>query len=152
MDLRSDTRHITVYEEIDFEADISIISSPGNRLTLEMKGTANSTFLKNRIGFCILHPLQNCAGHECIITHPDGSISTGRFPEEISPHQPFRNIRRMRWKINDSLEARLQFDGDIFETEDQRNWTDASYKTYSTPLDQPYPVEVDERHFIISAG
>ena len=22
--------------------------------------------------------------------------------------------------------------------EDQRNWTDASYKTYSTPLDLPY--------------
>ena len=26
--------------------------------------------------------------------------------------------------------------------EDQRNWTDASFKTYSTPLRIPYPVEV----------
>ena len=26
--------------------------------------------------------------------------------------------------------------------EDQRNWTDASYKTFSTPLRLPYPVEV----------
>ena len=28
--------------------------------------------------------------------------------------------------------------------EDQRNWTDASYKTYSTPLRLPYPVEIQE--------
>ena len=27
--------------------------------------------------------------------------------------------------------------------EDQRNWTDASYKTYGTPLRLPYPVEID---------
>ena len=26
--------------------------------------------------------------------------------------------------------------------EDQRNWTDASYKTYGTPLSEPFPVEV----------
>ncbi|HEX8488557.1 MAG TPA: hypothetical protein VF642_08445, partial [Propionibacteriaceae bacterium] len=33
-------------------------------------------------------------------------------------------------------------EGDVFETEDQRNWTDASFKTYSTPLDLPFPVDV----------
>jgi len=130
------------YKDINFEAFISITSSLANRFILEMKGHANSTFMKNRIGFCILHPIMNCAGHECIITHPDNSLTPGRFPEEISPHQPFKGIRTMNWKINDSLGARLNFEGDIFETEDQRNWTDASYKTYSTPLDQPYPVEV----------
>src|SRR5207244_1628606 len=27
-------------------------------------------------------------------------------------------------------------------TEDQRNWTDGSYKTYCTPLRLPYPVEI----------
>ncbi len=130
------------YSDIDFEAGISITSTSANRLILEMKGNANSTFLKNRIGFCILHPIMNCAGHVCTIIHPDNSSTRGLFPEEISPHQPFKGIRAMHWKINDSLEARLHFEGDIFETEDQRNWTDASYKTYSTPLDQPYPVEV----------
>jgi hypothetical protein len=36
----------------------------------------------------------------------------------------------------------MSFEGDIFETEDQRNWTDASFKTYSTPLELPFPVEV----------
>ena len=128
--------------EIDFHAGISIVCSSDNRLILEMKGMANSTFLKNRIGFCILHPLLNCAGHDCEIIHPDGTSTKSKFPEEISPHQPFKGIRTMRWTITDSLKGKLSFEGDIFETEDQRNWTDASYKTYSTPLDQPYPVEI----------
>ena len=30
--------------------------------------------------------------------------------------------------------ASFSFEGDEFEMEDQRNWTDASFKTYSTPL------------------
>ena len=38
--------------------------------------------------------------------------------------------------------ADLKIEGDIFEMEDQRNWTDASYKTFSTPLRIPFPVEV----------
>jgi hypothetical protein len=36
----------------------------------------------------------------------------------------------------------VTFDGDLFAMEDQRNWTDASYKTYCTPLEMPFPVEV----------
>ncbi len=40
------------------------------------------------------------------------------------------------------LTAEVRFEGEIFEMEDQRNWTDASYKTFCTPLALPYPVEV----------
>ena len=39
-------------------------------------------------------------------------------------------------------EVVIRFAGDLFEMEDQRNWTDASYKTYSTPLRLPYPVQM----------
>jgi hypothetical protein len=45
----------------------------------------------------------------------------------------------MEWLAGD-LSCRIDFEGDVFETEDQRNWTDASYKTYCTPLEQPFPV------------
>ena len=38
---------------------------------------------------------------------------------------------------------KVSFTGDIFEMEDQRNWTDASYKTFCTPLRLPYPVEIE---------
>ena len=33
-------------------------------------------------------------------------------------------------------------EGDSFEMEDQRNWTDASFKVYGTPLKNLSPVEV----------
>ena len=35
-----------------------------------------------------------------------------------------------------------EFGGDVFEMEDYRKWTDASYKTYITPIGLPYPVEI----------
>ncbi|MEP7322070.1 MAG: hypothetical protein ABI761_09125, partial [Saprospiraceae bacterium] len=41
------------------------------------------------------------------------------------------------------VEALLEFEGDVFESEDQRNWSDSSYKTYSTPVGIPFPVIVD---------
>jgi hypothetical protein len=59
----------------------------------------------------------------------------------ISPHQPFKQVQEMEWELT-SVTAALSFEGDVFETEDQRNWTDFSYKTYSTPLELPFPVQV----------
>jgi hypothetical protein len=32
--------------------------------------------------------------------------------------------------------------------EDQRNWTDASYKTFSTPLRLPFPVEIPQGAYV----
>jgi hypothetical protein len=40
--------------------------------------------------------------------------------------------------------AEVRFSGDIFEMEDQRTFTDASYKTFCTPLSLPYPAEIKE--------
>ena len=47
----------------------------------------------------------------------------------------------MSWKIS-KIPFILLFEGDIFETEDQRNWSDASFKTFCTPLVKPFPVEL----------
>ena len=69
----------------------------------------------------------------------------GFFPRRISAHQPFKNLRTLRWwpHANAQVEAELHFKGDLFETEDQRNWTDASFKTYCTPLANPFPVVIE---------
>jgi hypothetical protein len=37
----------------------------------------------------------------------------------------------------------MGFEGEVFEMEDQRNWTDGSFKTYCTPLALPRPVWVE---------
>ena len=35
-------------------------------------------------------------------------------------------------------------EGDTFEMEDQRNWMDASYKTYVRPLALPWPYPIEQ--------
>ena len=35
--------------------------------------------------------------------------------------------------------ATVRMEGDAFEMEDHRNWTDASFKTYVRPLALPWP-------------
>ena len=49
----------------------------------------------------------------------------------------------MLWTTAEGAQAEITFEGDVFETEDQRNWTDTSYKTYSRPLELPFPYSVN---------
>jgi hypothetical protein len=84
--------------------------------------------------------MKECAGRPAIIHSPDGTSYESVFTKLISPHQPFKNIQQLDWKIGDQINASISFRGDVFEIEDQRNWSDNSFKTYSTPLDIPYPV------------
>ncbi len=125
---------------IDFRWQCKI-SGEGNEMIFEINGEAFSDFDANRIGFCVLHPIDKCSGKSVKITHPDGTSNIGYFPVAISPHQPFMDIKSMEYET-DSARVILEFEGDIFETEDQRNWLDASYKTYCTPLNLPFPVSI----------
>lgn len=115
------------------------ITLTDRELTFEMDGQAERDFLRSRVGLCLLHPLR-LAGTFVRVRGPGGE-HTGRFPEQISPHQPLRDISAMRYR-DGGLEVSIELAGDVFETEDQRNWTDASYKTYSTPLSLPFPVRL----------
>jgi D-apionolactonase len=46
---------------------------------------------------------------------------------------------RLGIEVEDGLWATFAFEGDLFEMEDQRNWTHASFKTYSTPITLGWP-------------
>jgi hypothetical protein len=127
--------------DIDFESDYTITGNK-NRLDFEMTGEAKSSFKTNRVGFCVLHPIKECAGKTCSVIHPDGTSEMAVFPDLISPAQPMINIAGLEWEPAEKISAKLQFSGDIFEMEDQRNWTDASYKTYCRPLSLPFPFEI----------
>jgi hypothetical protein len=121
-----------------------VISGTGDgTIDYVLDGVAGRSFLKNRIGFCVLHPME-LAGREAMVETPEGRL-VSTFPDLISPDQPFLDMVSLRHGVGDGADARvtIRFEGDLFETEDQRNWTDASYKTYSTPLRLPYPVRVE---------
>ena len=75
----------------------------------------------------------------------DGRSATAAFPKLVAAEQPVKglhDLRVMAHEVEPGVWAELSFAGAVFETEDQRNWIDASYKTFCTPLRIPYPVEV----------
>ena len=128
-------------DDVDFHWRGAILGSDKGDVEFTFDGEAHSSFKKNRIGFCVLHG-PSAAGQPWVLEKVDGTTSRGRFPRHISPHQPAKNLKAITHQVTEGMHARITFEGDVFEMEDQRNWTDASFKTYCTPLEIPYPVEI----------
>lgn len=123
----------------EFQGTLTVSAADGLlRISLEI--VALQDFARNRIGLVALHP-PSLAGSSLQVVHSDGAADQIAYPLEISPHQPARDIAELSWNC-DGVDIRAVFVGEVFEMEDQRNWTDASYKTYSTPLNLPFPVDV----------
>ncbi len=117
------------------------------RVTCDLE--SESAFQTNRTGLVVLHPHQ-VAGGELVVTHSDGAVEQTRFPSAISPHQPVFDIVGLSWR-DDGLDISATFDGDVFEMEDQRNWSDASFKTYSRPLGLPFPYSIEPGERVIQS-
>lgn len=137
--------------DIQFKWNCRIKGNADSSVTFEIKGEALQTFERNRLGFTVLHATDPYAGTACEIVHSDKRREIVRFPDLIEPFQPFFDITAMHWIPEKGIEAILEFTGEIFEAEDQRNWGDASYKTYCTPLVKPIPATVAQGD-VISQG
>lgn len=102
---------------------------------------ASSSFLRNRLGMCVLHPM-SAAGALVSVEHVDGTVEAGELPTNISAFQPFIDLRAVTHELPNGGQANVRLLGETYEMEDHRNWTDASFKTYCTPITLPFPVEV----------
>lgn len=116
-----------------------ITGKADGNLRFEATATPGTDFLTNRTGFVVLHPLDGVAGRPVKVEHVNGRRAEDRFPEIINPVQPFYDIRALSHEVSPGLWATCRMEGDTFEMEDHRNWTDASYKTYVRPLAKPWP-------------
>lgn len=125
-------------ERQSFRYVARIEGTADGQLDFVADGQAETDFLTNRTGFVVLHPC-DVAGRPVTIEHADGSVEQGRFPEQIDPVQPMLNLRELTHEAAPGLSVTCRMEGDIYEMEDQRNWTDASYKTYVRPLALPWP-------------
>lgn len=143
-----DARHAR--REIDFAWHGTITGDAGGRVEFVFDGQAEQVCPYNRIGICVHHPWRETAGARFRARTPDGEIE-GTFPDLIG-QQPFDGkVYSALFPAYDRLEVelakggrlRFEFEGDLWETEDHRNWTDANFKTYSTPigLGRPAPLE-----------
>lgn len=132
-------------DALDARWDGQVEGTADGDLAYRIAWTAVSDFLFSRIGLVVLHPPATCAGRPVRARTETGWLDTA-FDHRVGP-QPFADghfhallppFSELRLRLDEG-ELAFAFSGDLFEIEDHRNWTDASFKTYGTPLARPLP-------------
>jgi D-apionolactonase len=146
-----DVRHAR--GDIDFSWHGTIAGDESGRIEFVFDGRARSVCPYNRIGICVHHPWRETAGARYRSRTPKGE-QEGAFPDLIGQQAIVDGAYQALFPAYDRLEVELagggtllfEFEGDLWETEDHRNWTDANFKTYSTPisLGRPAPLEAGQ--------
>jgi hypothetical protein len=142
---RFEARHVDTALDVDFSWHGEMVGVADGTLTCIFEGTANVAFDYNRIGWCILHPAEQ-SGRSFRAQTADGPLA-GTLPLRIGAQQIvdglpaplFPSFTALDIELDQNGWVRFELEGDVFEMEDQRNWTDASFKTYSTPLALGFP-------------
>jgi len=126
---------------LDVRWEAELAGDADGRLDCAVRLEPLAAFAYNRMGLVLLHPLAGHAGG-AFSGEGEAGVTEGRLPELVGPQlavdgvlQPlFPPFTALALALDDSLDLRFCFEGDQFEMEDQRNWIDGSFKTYSTPL------------------
>jgi hypothetical protein len=133
--------------ELEFRWGCTIDGAADGTITYTMDGEADRDFAYRRIGLCVLHPSEVFAGATFEAVSP-AAHTTGELPRLVGPQRfdgenfppLFDAFDRLRMSGPGGVEVEFAFEGDVFEMEDQRNWTDASFKSYSqNPLARVEP-------------
>jgi D-apionolactonase len=104
--------------------------------------TAERDVITNRSGLVVLLPTATFAGARFIASHGAKTVTRGRLPRSIAPHQPMRDLTGCRIAALEGPTLAIAFEGDEFEMEDQRNWLDPTFKLYSRSLSRPFPYRI----------
>ncbi len=129
----------------------TILASMDGVLRFEMEAVAEREFVYRRIGICVYHPWASYVGARYEASGV-GSTVAGTLPTDIAP-QPLVDgsyaplipaFRQLAIGFPAGVSATFSFGGEDagFELEDQRNWTDASFKSYPTPLRNSVPRQI----------
>jgi hypothetical protein len=132
---------------VDFEWQGTLRLGPDNRcVRFAFEGIARRDMDVCRLGLIVLHPPEAMIGSRVTARSEQAEVRV-MIPAQISPQPILDGIPRALTEPFSGLTIehvgfgilRLNFDGDLFELEDQRNWGDASFKSYCTPLRLGYP-------------
>lgn len=150
LDVTEAAGSIVIRAMIEFDVGLSCSATytlTNDALVASFEGTTYKSLDTNRVGWCLLHSLTQVGGTLHLPPKEHKETLGIRLPELVEPQRLAGPERPMpAWGPFQSMTidangARIAFEfvGDFFEVEDQRNWTDASFKTYSTPLLLPRP-------------
>jgi D-apionolactonase len=141
-------RHISEHIDFAWRGRLEFAAN-GRTMHFSFEGEAQRPMEFCRLGLIVLHPVGAMLGALVKAHGPDGAQSI-IVASTISPQpiinglptamtQPFDSLTFQR---DDFGRLELKFSGDLFELEDQRNWGDASFKTYCTPLSKGFPRQI----------
>ena len=125
---------------IAVDLTVSFVGAPDGTISCSMDGVTRDEFRFYRIGFCVLHPARSGAGSRYRASGEAGAFG-GRLPVLVEPpriangaYQPLLPAySTLELEQTDGLDVRFDFEGELFEMEDERSWTDASFKTFCPP-------------------
>jgi hypothetical protein len=128
----------------------AVVAGADGGLSYEMRGQALQDFRYCKIGFNVHHGLRSHAGRTFRLRAQDG-VHEDTFGSDVVP-QLIRDgtLTAMTQHFDrldidlDGADVSYRFDGDRFEMQDHRNWIDANWKTYGTPLEQGFPMDIHE--------
>ena len=119
-------------------------------------GRAQTSFQFAKVGLNIHHPVAGLAGREWRGRTPGGPAA-GMLSQRVQPQIHLRDdgwdlpmfspVYKL-WLEHEVGTLELDFGGDLYEMEDQRNWGDQSFKTCSMPafLGYRHSIAAGEHH------
>jgi hypothetical protein len=136
------------HEAIDFAWDGRIEGRPDGTITYAMDGICHGVFQYSKIGVNVHHDLPGSIGRPYRARHGERTW-TGVLPAAIAPQRivdgtlsgMFDPYEELAIEVVDGLEAVVALDGDLLELQDHRNWIDANFKSYGTPLALGFPFD-----------
>ena len=136
------------HEAIDFEWDGTITGTPDGVIRYELDGVCHGSFQYSKIGFNVHHALAGAVGRPYRARTDAGELR-GVLPDAIDPQRivdgtlsgMFAPYRELAIEVVDGTEAVIAIEGDLMELQDHRNWTDANFKSYATPLALGFPFD-----------
>ena len=136
--VRLEVRHRQPGVDVTWRGDV--VGGPDGTVTYAIDAVAGESMTYKLIGLNIHHAARDYAGRQGVASTPDGPVAAV-FGELVEPQLVVDESEVPIFPAADGLEitlapgagVRVRFEGDTFEFEDQRNWTDASFKSQSFP-------------------
>lgn len=136
--VRFDARH--QQHDLDLSWRGEIVGEADGTISYAMNACANQDMTYKLVGLNVHHGMGEYVGRPFAAETIEGPVQ-GTFPEEIGPQLVVDRTEVPLFPPTEQLTARLGgdvtvqflFEGDTFEFEDQRNWTDGSFKSQSYP-------------------